>query len=989
MKLKNIKIRTQLVIGFVLIVLFVLILGVVAYIQTNELQQQTEQIYQHPLQVRTAIGTLYNDVLTIRISKRDILMARTEKEQYDAKQEIAVSSADAENQFEIINQWYLGPAADVETAFEAYVLWLDAVDADIQTALSGDVETAIENGLSDGATSQFREAMMTSIAVINTFAINKQNALFSTSVALRDTLHRQLLVLISTILLLSLFITIYILRNIRKPIDEMLEFSNRFHEGDLDARITYQAENEFGKLGSSINTMVEAIQLNMDTNKRSAEFKEMMLRIQDLDEFLLSTLLSLSQNTDAQMAAVYLLSPDKKTFEHYKSIGMGDNIKQSFGVDNLEGEFGATIFTKNYQVLEIMPDENRFEFYTVSGKFIPREIITIPIRSKRETIAIISLMNVNKFSRLALSFIKHTVVTMGTRIEGILAYNKIKEFSEILETQNRELAEQKIELSAQASELIQQNTELEVQKNQLTEVSRLKTSFLSNMSHELRTPLNSIIALSGVLNRKLLNQISQEDYSYLEIIERNGKNLLLLINDILDISRIESGHEEVDAITFNLNHLIGDIVSLIHPQANQKNIAIKQMNGDANLPITSDADKCRHILINIIGNAVKFTEKGQVVVSAQQVGDCVEIRVTDTGIGISEANLSHIFDEFRQVDSTTARRYNGTGLGLAIAKKYANMLGGSISVTSALDEGSEFTLTLPLHYEIQHDITKEENTFDYAYTMKSPVMTTPSLSREKTILLVEDNEAAIIQIRDFVQDMGIQVLTAGGAEDALSVIGRVLPDAMILDLMMPDIDGFKLLEILRNAEATAQIPVLILTAKHITKDELKFLKRNNIHQLIQKGDVDRAKLQAVISSMLFPVETANEIQKRPLPKDTKPSVLVVEDNPDNMISIKALLGDQYTLIEAADGTQGMELAQKHVPHLILMDIALPGLNGIDAFKAIRNTPSLRHIPVIALTASAMKQDRETILASGFDAFIPKPIIEKQFFNVINEVLYGK
>lgn len=989
MKLKNINIRTQLVIGFVLIVLFVLIIGIVAYIQTNELQQQTEDIYQHPLQVRSAIGTLYSDTLTIRIAQRDVIMARTEKEQFDAEQEIAVSSADAEKQFGIISQWYLGPTADVETAYEAYVLWLASVDADIQTALSGDVETALENGLSEGITSQFREAMMASFSVIDTFAINKEDELFSTSVALRDTLHRQLLVLLSAILLLSLFITFFLSKNIRKPIDEMLEFSNRFHGGDLDARITYQAENEFGKLGTSINTMVEAIQFNMDTNKRSAEFKEMMLRIQDLDEFFLSTLLSLSQNTNAQMAAVYLLSPDKKTFEHYKSIGMGDNIKQSFGVDNLEGEFGSTIFTKNYQVLEIMPDDNRFEFYTVSGKFIPREIITIPVRSKRETIAIISLMNVNKFSPLALSFLRHTTVTMGTRIEGILAYNKIKEFSEILETQNRELAEQKIELSAQASELIQQNTELEVQKNQLTEVSRLKTSFLSNMSHELRTPLNSIIALSGVLNRKLLNQVSQEDYSYLEIIERNGKNLLLLINDILDISRIESGHEEVDAITFNVNHLIGEIVSLIHPQANQKHIKLNQMNGDTNIPITSDADKCRHILINIIGNAVKFTEKGHVVVSAQQVENSVEIKVTDTGIGISEANLSHIFDEFRQVDGSTARRYSGTGLGLAIAKKYANMLGGSISVTSALDKGSEFTLTLPLQYEIHHDVIEEENAFDDAHTIYSPVKTAPSLSREKTILLVEDNEAAIIQIRDFVQDMGLQVLTAGGAEDALSVIEQVMPDAMILDLMMPDIDGFKLLEILRNAEATAQIPVLILTAKHITKDELKFLKRNNIHQLIQKGDVDRIKLQTAISSMLFPVETVDEIQRETLSKDIKPSVLVVEDNPDNMVSIKALLGDRYSTIEAVDGTQGVELARKHVPHLILMDIALPGLNGIDAFKAIRETPSLRHIPVIALTASAMTQDREVILASGFDAFIPKPIIEKQFFNILNEVLYGK
>ena len=245
---------------------------------------------------------------------------------------------------------------------------------------------------------------------------------------------------------------------------------------------------------------------------------------------------------------------------------------------------------------------------------------------------------------------------MSARIEGILAFRTIKEYKEVLEQQNRELDAQKGELVEQATELTQQNVELETQKNQLKEASMLKTSFLSNMSHELRTPLNSVIALSGVLSRRLANAIPGEEHSYLEIIERNGKILLNLINDILDISRIEAGREEIEVAEFNVNSIIADAVDLIKPQADQKKVALNHVINEAEISITSDSDKLRHILHNLIGNAVKFTEKGKVEVSAARNDDKIEIKVTDTGIGIDKEHLPYIFDEFRQADGGTARR---------------------------------------------------------------------------------------------------------------------------------------------------------------------------------------------------------------------------------------------------------------------------------------------------------------------------------------------
>ena len=213
---------------------------------------------------------------------------------------------------------------------------------------------------------------------------------------------------------------------------------------------------------------------------------------------------------------------------------------------------------------------------------------------------------------------------------------------------------------------------------------------------------------------------------------------------------------------------------------------------------------------------------------------------------------------------------------------------------------------------------------------------------------------------------------------------------MILDLMMPGIDGFEVLKTIREAEQTAHIPVLILSAKHITKEDLSFLNRNNVHQLIQKGDVNRDELIKMIENLT--AEKPENLQKPEvrIPKIYgTPTILIVEDNPDNMITVKAILNNKYKIIEALDGVEGVDMATKYKPDLILMDIALPKMDGIQAFQTIRQTGELAHIPIIALTASAMTSDRETILAYGFDSYIVKPIDEKDFFETINKVLYGK
>ena len=815
--------------------------------------------------------------------------------------------------------------------------------------------------------------------------------MYNNSVKSGEALTTRLMILVALILLLNLVIYYILLSNIRRPLNELTRVSQQFHQGDMNARSSYSSQNEFGILSESFNSLAYDIQENAKLNENASKLTSLMLSEDDAEKFFHITLNALGEHTGSQMAAVYLLSDDKKSYDHFASIGIDDHARQSFTAGNFEGEFGNSLASGKIQHIKEISAETRFNFNTVSGTFIPAEIITIPILTGNEITAIFSLASVTRFSSQAVRLIHKILDTLNARVEGILAYHKMKEFSEQLEQQFFELEAQKKELQSQSDELMEQNAELETQKQQLGEASKLKTNFLSNMSHELRTPLNSVIALSGVLNRRLVSKIPAEEYSYLEVIERNGKQLLSLINDILDISRIEAGREEVEITRFNINNLISEVVSTIKPQADQKKIQLIHSESQINIPITSDLDKCRHILQNLVGNAVKFTEEGKVEIIARLNGKLIGIEVIDTGIGISEMHLKHVFDEFRQADGSTSRRFGGTGLGLAIAKKYANLLGGTIGVNSVPGEGSAFMLSLPLSYAVENKIGESGPVIEphYRYPVIQSLQDKDSRNLKKTIMLVEDSEPAIIQMHDFLEESGFHILLARDGNEALDILSKTLPDAIILDLMMPGVDGFEVLGNLREAERTAQVPVLILTAKHITKDELRYLKRNNVHQLIQKGDVNRIDLLRSLDKMFV-----HEPEPAALPKpvlntiEGKPLVLVVEDNSDNMLTVKALLAESFDVIEAIDGMKAIEMAREHRPDLILMDIALPGMDGISVFKAIRKEVRLQHIPIIALTASAMIHDRETILAHGFEAYIAKPIDDVKFFEIINETLYG-
>jgi len=842
------RIGVQLRMGLGVILALVIVLAAVAWHQNNVLWQEAKGMYDHPLAVKRAVGDLRADILSAHWGMEDLFQEKDPKAQDRIVQIIETCEADAEKQLAILYERYLGPRSDIDHVARDFAQCRANREQVIRLMREGKTAEADALNLhkSAGLGSGHMAEVLAHVQDLTDFARGSALAFYEKARDRRILLRIELVMLAAGIFVLALGVSYILLKNIRSPMKELIRAAAQYRQGHMDARSGYVSANEFGDLSASFNALAETVQEEMILREGAAQIADVILREDEWARFSHELLKVLMAHTGSQIGAIYLRSSDKACFEHAASIGLSDQARPSFAAAPGEGEFGQVLATGRPQHIGHIPADTPFTFSAVAGDFRPSDILTLPVLSGNEVAAIISLASLHPYRAQVLRLTEDILKTLSARVNGVLAFLETQELARKLETQNQELEAQKKELAVQADELTEQNVELQVQKRQLDEANRLKSRFLSNMSHELRTPLNSVIALAGVLARRLIHTIPEEEYSYIEIIERNGKNLLGLINDLLDLARIEAGREEVRIARFFISDVIDDVVATIDPQAREKGIALNNQVPPTLPPVTSDPDKCRQILMNLVGNAVKFTETGHVSITSQLSFDHLQISVVDTGIGIPADQVSTIFDEFRQADDGASRKYGGTGLGLSIASKYAHLLGGRITVESTPGKGSVFNLSLPIAAkgaELAQDDQK-------AFTAGPWVAGKTPAGDGHSILLVEDSEPAVIQMTDILQAEGYRIEVARNGREALDRIGQHVPDAMILDLMMPDVDGFEVLRQIRSEERTAHIPVLVLTARHVTTEELSFLKGNQIHQLIQKGDVSKAELLAAVGRMV-------------------------------------------------------------------------------------------------------------------------------------------
>lgn len=778
-------------------------------------------------------------------------------------------------------------------------------------------------------------------------------------------------VLTSIIILVIAFI---IARSITNPIVKIDMVAKEFGDGNFSVRNQHASQDEVGSLATEFNNMAEVIESKMTIQKGVAEISEKLNLSNSMQEFGSNILQQLLSITDANMGTFYILNEGTNEYENFASIGANDKLSKSFNFKNREGEIGIALSTKRIYHLKDIPENTIFSFKTSAGKAIPKEIITIPILVEDNIVALISLINIHKFSYESIDILEQSWTGINISYSNLLASERTRIFAEQLyktnqelEAQSHELQQQAEELQRSGEELQEQNLNIEIKNKEIEQANKLKSEFLSNMSHELRTPLNSILSLTHVLSMQTKDKLSDKEYSYLEIIDRNGKNLLKLVNDILDLSKIEADKLDVFPSPVSFRTLLMQTYENFTQLAKNKGIELLIDIPDTLPPIETDESRIQQVLVNIVGNAIKFTEKGSVKINLEYENSIFYVSISDTGIGIDESELKYIFDEFRQSDGSSSRRFEGTGLGLSIVQKLVDVLAGEINISSEIGVGTTVKLLF-------HENWKGENQM-ISLTLDSTNIQSNGGNR---ILIVEDNQEAVIQIKTLLENHDLLVDVATGGREALQKVKESIPDGIIVDLMMPDIDGFEVIETIRSTEETAKIPIIVLTAKDLSREELNRLSGNNIQQLIQKGDIDVDGLISKVQTLLKGGAT-NKTSKL----TRKPFVIVVEDNPDHLVSIKAILGDQFFIKEASDGEQGYRMIKEEKPDIILMDLSLPKIDGFKVLQLIRKDDATASIPVIAVTAMTMKEDKESILRQGFNAFVSKPVNHEE---LISEIL---
>ncbi len=470
------------------------------------------------------------------------------------------------------------------------------------------------------------------------------------------------------------------------------------------------------------------------------------------------------------------------------------------------------------------------------------------------------------------------------------------------------------------------------------EASKAKSSFLAKMSHELRTPLNAIIGYSEILREDAVDDGDTRTADDLDKVLNAARHLLGLINDVLDISKIEAGKMELFLETFELAKVVNEVIATASPLVSKKGNALT-LDCPADIgTMHADATKLRQMLLNLLSNASKFTEKGTITLKVRRLpdGENIELAVIDTGIGMTPEQLGRLFQAFSQADASTASKYGGTGLGLAISKQFAQMMNGDIVVTSSPGVGSAFTIRLPAIVE-----TKKPKVVNQG----SPRLTRSPFPDEKRpkILVIDDDKDIRTVITEILDQSGYEVFTASSGQQGLDLATQMIPNLIILDLMMPGMDGWTVLTKLQHKPALADVPVIILSGA----SGLEMAMSLGAAAVLFKP-VDAHQLTAEIAAQLAPLPPSY--------------ILLVEDDADSRTLITRLLeGEGWNSRSAINGNAALRILKQATPAMIILDLKMAGMNGFELLEVIGKNPTWSKIPVVIVTSMDLTADMRDYL----------------------------
>jgi two-component system NtrC family sensor kinase len=484
--------------------------------------------------------------------------------------------------------------------------------------------------------------------------------------------------------------------------------------------------------------------------------------------------------------------------------------------------------------------------------------------------------------------------------------------------------------------------EVEEKSRQLELASQHKSQFLSSMSHELRTPLNAIIGLTEMMVTNAARFGTEKAAEPLRRVHRAGSHLLGLINQVLDLSKIEAGKLELSPDWVNLTPLINEVVDTARHLAEQNNNRLV-VKGQENLgSLTVDPMRLRQILLNLLSNACKFTKQGEVTLLARRLaneGNWIEFAVSDTGIGMTPEQQAKLFEEFTQADSSTARQYGGTGLGLAITRKLARMMGGDVTLTSEAGKGSTFTVRLPADTDVPAGVAISSDR--------------GRSTRADCVLVIDDDATARELISDHLKAGGFSVVTAAGGVEGIKLAKELQPTAITLDVMMPDLDGWSVLAALRQNPDLADIPVIMVS---IVDDKRRGIALGAAGYLTKP--IDRERLHRLVRRFQAPTRATR--------------VLMVEDDASQRERMLGWLERPHWIVrEAANGQEALDLLREEKPDVILLDLMMPEMDGFEVVAALQGDKDWRDIPVIVITSLDLDAKDRARLNSGVQSVLVK------------------
>ncbi len=1174
---KNSRIITRLVLGFALLLAGTLFLGAIGARNVLKLSDLTTDIFQHPFAVTASIHQLRADFLVAQNVLASIARVATPDEAATLNQQLQEQGPINNAHLRMVRERFLGNREEFEQIAQSLAHWRKVRDEIVTLVRNGRRDEAI--ALHDGSAVPQANIVLKEIKDVMDFAAAKAASFEKEAERTSHDALQSFVILLAAIMAASIAVALLLTRSITRPLDELRTRMTRLAAGDLSVDVPYRdAGNELGGMAAAVQVLKEAavrLEGQRWVKANTAELAAALQSAANARDFAQVVVSQVVPQLQGGAGVFYLRDPDRESFELLGSWGLKPQPHRPIAYKPGESLVGQCVLERRSIVLGDLPDDY-LRIASGTGEAAARTILVAPVMTKGQVMAVLEIAAFQPFSADQQGLIDEALPIIALTLEILLrsentrvlleqtqlqaeelraSEEELRAQSEQIQASNEELRASTQVLTNQAEELRASEEELKVQQEELqatneelaekTRVleaarreadqralelgtaSRYKSEFLANMSHELRTPLNSMLILARCLSENEEGNLQPDQVESAQVIEESGTHLLCLINDILDLSKVEAGKMKVHAVNLPLEELADSLLRRFRHLAEDKGLRLS-VTADSDLPeaIMADRGKIDQILNNLVGNALKFTDGGSVSVHLQRREQQLVIEIVDTGTGIPGEKTESIFQSFEQADGSASRRHGGTGLGLAISRKLAQLMGGDVTVSSNEGQGSRFSLLLPIveangyapdqaptaalprpapppafpaafardddrhllapndeimlvieddasFARIVRDLARKdgfkcliasdgkagldlarcfrptgiildiglpgmngwtvmEQLKSYPETRDIPVhfmsatdaswrglemgavgYSTKPVSKVqicgaferfrhfadaglRRLLLVDDDPATRKAVTALLAAEHLEIIEIDNGEEALARLsdGQAF-DCMILDLSLPGLNGYALLK--RCSEANITLPPLIVYSAQDLSENDTLALREYTDSIIIKGVHSSERLLDDVALFLHSVQShLPDSQKRQLrSQQQKPGnaangllVLVVDDDMRNTFALsKALRAKGLRVVMAQDGRTALEQLKAIAGiDVVLMDIMMPGMDGYQAIREIRQQEHLRKLPVIALTARAMSGDREKCLDAGADDYVSKPVDIDRLLAIIDQLV---